>query len=137
MSRRNNFYAVHAVLAIVLSTILTGCSDVVHTFYLDAASAQSGIAKGWVPACLPPGASEISETHDLDLNTGHGSFTFSQADAQQLRGKLKEYNADQKLRTAASRSKYENLGFQFYSYGEFDLAVDWKTRKAEFWLSRP
>lgn len=127
---------VRLFIATVVGTILTSCSDAVHTFYSDAASAQNGISRGWVPRCLPPGASEIEETHDLDLNTGHGSFIFLDSDTKQLRKKLKVYTVDQKLRSAISRPEYEKLGFQFYSYADFDLAVHWKTCKAEFWLTR-
>jgi hypothetical protein len=105
-------------------------------YYSDASSAQNGIAKAWIPGCLPTSASEIEETHNLDLNTGHGSFTFSDSDAEQLRKTLKEYTADQKLRGGTSRPGYEKLGFEFYTYADFDLAVNWKPCKVEFWLTK-
>ena len=59
--------------------ILLGCfrAEVIQSKHNSTAAAQDTIARGWIPNCLPPGTFAIEETHNLDLNTGEGSFSFT------------------------------------------------------------
>jgi hypothetical protein len=81
-----------------------------------AAARQSGIIdRGWVPEFLPTDSTNISETHDLDTNTGTGSFKFPAADldafkaqASQLAGaEVKEVSTITQVIYARDRSRFE------------------------------
>jgi hypothetical protein len=49
---------------------------------------QHAIAKGWVPAILPPSAYDIAETHDPDSPDIFGMFKYGEADEAMLFSKL-------------------------------------------------
>ena len=49
---------------------------------------QKAIAKGWVPAILPPSAYEIAETHDPESPDVFGMFKYKEADEAVLFSKL-------------------------------------------------
>lgn len=52
--------------------------DIKTARYADAEEARQDGAfnRGWVPALLPEGAVNITDVHDLDSNSGTGSFRF-------------------------------------------------------------
>ena len=62
-----------------------------HASYTTAAAARAdgGVGRGWLPEELPDSAFSISEFHNLDTNTGGGSFSFAASDADSIRAKLK------------------------------------------------
>ena len=122
------------VILLACALLLLGC-DNMHSKHNSSTAAQDTIARGWIPNCLPPGAFAIEETHNLDLNTGEGSFSFTESDLDHLRSKLTPYKPDLPLRIRANRDRHEKRGYQFYSFENFDLAINWQTRHAHFWLA--
>ena len=54
----------------ILSLLLAGCDEQIDETYTTYADAQSAgaIKRGWVPAFVPPSATNIVESHDLDTN---------------------------------------------------------------------
>lgn len=93
------------------------------------------MGRGWIPAVLPESAVDIRESHNLDTNAGHGTFAFGAMDAESFKARLVPVPADRLVR-AKSREALERSGYAFYSYDDFDIAVNWKDRKAQFWLGR-
>lgn len=70
-------------IIILLSSLMFGCTnDIVTTKFIDLQHAQTEHAfeRGWLPPILPPSTKNIIEINNLDLNVGHGSFTFSPTD---------------------------------------------------------
>lgn len=57
---------------------ITSCVDldVVSRNYATLEDAQEDITKGWIPPTLPKTTYDISDSHNLDLNTGEGTFRF-------------------------------------------------------------
>jgi hypothetical protein len=81
-----------------------------------AEARQSGIIeRGWVPELLPAGSTDITEIHDLDANTGTGTFRFPSADldafkaqARQLAGaEVNEVSTITHVVYARDRSRFE------------------------------
>jgi len=118
------------------SILLAGCGDTVERSYPTLATAKQGIEKGWIPSILPVSTVQIQESHDLDANTGHGTFVFGAEDAAQFKSALTPLPADEQIRRVhISRERMERDGYSFYSHGDFYLAVDWSSRRGEFWLA--
>ena len=86
-----------------------------HYANLPAARQSGIIERGWVPEFLPAGSKDISETHDLDTNTGTGTFRFPSADldafkaqARQLAGaEVNEVSTLTHVVYARDRSRFE------------------------------
>jgi hypothetical protein len=118
---------------VLAGAMLTGCSDVIRTEYATRAAAAEIIQKGWVPSVIPESAAEIREWHDLDTNTGHVTFRFSQDDAASFQAALVEH-ATRNPATSVSHEKYRRSAYSFYRYDYFVLAIDWTHCMGEFWL---
>lgn len=119
---------------IVLASLLSACTDdVLSSSHATRVDAADTIGRGWVPAVLPKSATDIRETHNLDSNVGHGSFQFSAADMQSFQAALAPAPGSRPVR-AKSREKLEGSGYAFYTYEDFDIAVNWEDRKGQFWL---
>ena len=86
-----------------------------HYANLPAARQCGIIDRGWVPEFLPADSTNISETHDLDTNTGTGSFKFPaatldafKAQARQLPGaEVKEVSTITQVIYTRDRSRFE------------------------------
>jgi len=86
-----------------------------HYANLPAALQSSIIERGWVPELLPAGSKDITEIHDLDTNTGTGTFRFPSADldafkaqARQLAGaEVKEVSTITQVIYTRDRSRFE------------------------------
>ena len=86
-----------------------------HYANLPAARQSGEIERGWVPELLPSGSTDISETHNLDANTGTGTFKFPSADldafkvqARQLAGaEVKEVSTITYVVYSQDRSRFE------------------------------
>jgi len=129
MSSRNFIPA----LAVLVAS-LCGCfGDVLSSSHATRAEAADTIGRGWVPSILPESATDIRESHNLDTNVGHGTFAFGAADAHSFRAALVPVSANRSAR-ARSREALENSGYVFYSHEDFDIAVNWKDRRGQFWL---
>ena len=107
-----------------------------HASYASAAAARANgaVGRGWLPEELPDSAFSISESHNLDTNTGGGSFSFGAADADSFRAKLQAASpAD--LQRWRDPNKLQKGGYSFYAVPEFVLAVNWQTRHVHFLLA--
>jgi hypothetical protein len=86
-----------------------------HYANLPAARQSGIIERGWVPEFLPAGSKDITEIHNLDTNTGTGTFRFPSADldafkaqARQLAGaEVKEVSTITHVVYARDRSRFE------------------------------
>jgi hypothetical protein len=86
-----------------------------HYANLPAARQSGIIERGWVPEFLPAGSKDITEIHNLDTNTGTGTFRFPSADldafkaqARQLAGaEVKEVSTITHVVYACDRSRFE------------------------------
>jgi hypothetical protein len=82
---------------------------------LPAARLAGEIERGWVPEFLPAGSTDISETHNLDTNTGTGTFRFPSADLvafkdqarQQASAEVKEVSTVTYVVYSRDRSRFE------------------------------
>ena len=91
--------------------------DIQSSHYANlAAASQSGIIeRGWVPELLPTGSTDILETHNLDTNTGTGTFRFPSADLvafkdqarQQASAEVKEVSTVTYVVYSGDRSRFE------------------------------
>jgi len=55
-------------------------SEQIIASYPTLAAAQEDIQNGWIPPILPPSTYAIHDSHNLDVNTGDGSFSFDPKD---------------------------------------------------------
>lgn len=123
-----------AFLFFAVWLLLLGCSDDLRSSHENRMAAEEAIKGGWIPAVLPESATAIQESHNLDLNTGYGTFRFSRKDAQLFRDALSPFKPAETSWLPVSKARYEKRGFHFYSHGEFIVAVNWKDSRSEFWL---
>ena len=90
-------------------------SKISHHANLVAVRKAGVIEQGWVPEILPAGSNDITEIHDLDANTGTGTFRFPSADldafkaqARQLAGaEVKEVSTITYVVYSRDRSRFE------------------------------
>jgi hypothetical protein len=73
-------------IVVMSSFLLTSCSDLdtVSRSYVNLAQAREDIDKGWIPSILPASTYFINDSHDLDINIGHGTFRFNPTDIAAL-----------------------------------------------------
>jgi len=120
---------------IVLSLALVGCKEEVRRSYSTIVDAKPEVEKGWIPRVLPASTVEIHESHNLDLNTGQGTFSFGQADMEQFKKSLTAIGENESLRVAEiNRARLKQEGFNLYQYQDFYLAVNWTQCRGQFWL---
>ena len=70
------------VFLIFAAALASGCTnDVLDASYqtTSAAVAAGAVKRGWIPAWVPAGATDLREVHDLDTNQSALSFTSPQA----------------------------------------------------------
>jgi len=115
---------------------LTACDDTVRASYptAEAARADGAIRRGLLPASLPDSAFEIASSHDVDTNTGGGSFRFAARDADSFRARLHPLSAAQLQSLAGGHARLQRDGWTFYTAPGFWLAVNWQTCHVQFWL---
>ena len=116
--------------------LLIACSDTVRTSYRTAADARAdgAVLRGWLPQELPNSAFAIAESHDLDLNTGNGSFRFEDKDADSFRAKLQPAPA-RDVQQFRNPEGLQRDGYTFHVVSRFVLAVNWQTRHVRFVLN--
>lgn len=108
----------------------------VESNHATLADAKPDIERGWIPPILPASAVQIREWHDLDTNSGHGSFAFGDEGAAEFQGSLIPLPPGEPIRRVRiPREKMAREGYSFYSHGDFYFAVDWSRRRGEFWLA--
>lgn len=108
------------IITILLSSLILSCSDDrVTTKFTDLqhAKAEHAFERGWLPPILPPSTKNIIEINNLDLNRGHGSFTFSPTDLNYFSAQgaipIKMNNAAQ-----GKKKEMQDQGFQFLVYAQ-------------------
>jgi hypothetical protein len=137
--RRTRFIAasVGSLSLAATALLFASCEEVMRASYPTAAAAQAdgAIERGWLPPTLPASAFAIAESHDLDTNTGGGSFRFDPRDAASFRAKLEGMPSSPPPSGAGDdHVRLRDKGYSFYSEPGFGLAVNWQTHHAEFWL---
>lgn len=72
------------VLPVGLFLHLASCSEKQESYYPNYADAvrDGAVNRGWIPAFVPPSASEIHEAHDLDTNVQRLRFRVPPSDAR-------------------------------------------------------
>lgn len=127
-------FRIHLLAIILAVTSLGGCTnDVVSSSHSTRTGAADIVDRGWIPAVLPNSSKDIRESHNLDTNVGHGTFVFGPADEQSFKAALLPIPAGHPVR-GRSRGALERSGYLLYSYGDFEIAVNWADHKGEFWL---
>ena len=100
------------------------------------ADAADIIDRGWIPTILPESSTDIRESHNVDTNRGHGTFVFGPDDIAEFRSSLRAVAPTESLlRSLIPREEFEQRGYVFYRYEDFDIAVHWQTRRGQFWLT--
>jgi hypothetical protein len=124
-------------LVISLAFLLAACDEMSRSHYASANEARRDAAnQAFIPSALPDSAFDISEEHDLDTNTGEGSFRFAPVDTGFLRAHLQSLPAStQSWGRIFDRAKYERQGFEFCRFEKFCIAVNWSTCEAHFWFN--
>lgn len=123
------------LLLLSVGILLSSCSDEISSRYPDKAEAmkQGGLVeKGWMPEELPDTARDISESHDLDVNTGAGSFTCDIKELASYRIKMQDFRLgdDQVKKTPWLRERKGS--WEFFKVRNFVIGVESKTGEG-FW----
>jgi len=129
---------VFRILVILCLLLLASCDEMGGPFHMGSrfanrADAEETIAKGWIPKAIPPEASEISEEHELDSNTGHGGFRFSETDAVQLRRDLVRVIEEPNTCKVPWKEMLAD-GHEWFKTEYFLVAVNWENSWASFWI---
>ena len=124
-------------LLLVSLILLTACDETMRMSYPTAAAARADAAvqRGWLPKELPNSATNISEAHDLDTNTGGGSFQFGAADVDSFRAQLRPASDELVNQHFRHADPFRDQGYRFYEVSRFVLAVHWQTRRVHFVLN--
>lgn len=154
----NPAFLLRALLAALLIASCAGCKnlDVVTESYatLDEARKAGAIERGWIPAGLPPGVTELREAHDLDSNRQWGLFLFPSAQAAELKTILSVEEVSVAgatvdiparvewwpllLRGPLDAEKIRSVGLRAYqsSDGVRLFLVNWEQGRAYYWTAR-
>lgn len=124
-------------LLVVGTLLLTGCDETIRMSYptTAAARAHGAVQRGWLPEELPDSATNISEVHDLDTNTGGGSFQFGATDVDTFRAQLRPASDELVNQHFRLADPFREQGYHFYEVSRFILAVHWPTRRVHFVLT--
>ena len=119
------------ILVFLFLGLLAAC-DTVSSSFGSRSDAEEIIRKGWLPESMPESASDIWETHDLDLNIGHGEFSFAASDALTFKSRL--VPAEEPSRCRIPWEELEGESREWYREGDFFLAVNWTDNDVKFWM---
>ncbi|MCX6889038.1 MAG: hypothetical protein NTU71_06355 [Verrucomicrobia bacterium] len=97
-----------------------------HYANLPAARQSGIIERGWVPEFLPAGSKDITEIHNLDTNTGTGTFRFPSAD-------LDAFKAQARQLTGAEVKEVSTITYVVYArdLSRFELVLTPDPQKAD------
>jgi hypothetical protein len=97
-----------------------------HYANLPAARQSGIIERGWVPEFLPAGSKDITEIHNLDTNTGTGTFRFPSAD-------LDAFKAQARQLAGAEVKEVSTITYVIYSrdLSRFELVLTPDPQKAD------
>lgn len=101
-------------------------TKVSHYANLPAARQSGIIERGWVPEFLPAGSKDITEIHNLDTNTGTGTFRFPSAD-------LDAFKAQARQLAGAEVKEVSTITYVVYSrdLSRFELVLTPDPQKAD------
>jgi hypothetical protein len=136
-----------AFVCVVAVLIWVSRFDIQENRYATYVEAREALDHGWLPTGLPRSATLIHEWHDLDTNRRFGSFRFDPGERSTLEPTLRRgvpaavrIDRDPSFATTVPRdpgeAELKNRGFEFYSDGDFALAINWDNGTAYFWNSR-
>ncbi len=113
-----------------------GSTSDIESRHATLTAAQRDIERGWIPRFLPASTVHIHETHDLDRNTGHGTFAFGAADAAAFRAALTELPSGEIIHSIdLPLARLKREGYLFYRQANFYLAIGWPRQRGGFWLA--
>jgi hypothetical protein len=100
---------------ILIAVLLTSCDSDVTTRFATVQEARSkgAFERGWLPPILPDSTRNITESNNLDVNIGDGSFQFSASDYVALTALLTPASPDVARRHWSSRT---TKGFSVFTY---------------------
>jgi hypothetical protein len=149
--------ALRCAVAGLLIAGAAACSDldVVTESYatLEEATKARAIERGWIPADLPPGTTDLREAHDLDSNRQWGLFMFPQGEADALRRLLQPDEVPLTgrtidipgriewwpvlLRGALDDEQIKSTGLRAYRSvrGDRLFLVNWQLGRAYYWAN--
>jgi hypothetical protein len=91
----------------------------------DSEAIKELVAKGWVPENIPKSSYDINECHDLDTNTGKGSFKFVIGREGDYLSKMKPFTAvdegDVRIRLGLTEA------WRVFRIGNFVIGVNFQT----------
>ena len=88
-------------MVVTVACVVAACSDWQESSFTSTAAAEAAgaVARGWLPAILPPGATTIREIHNLDSGFSYACFF---VDPRQL-GAVRELLQKEQAKTAGPR----------------------------------
>jgi hypothetical protein len=140
-------------VSIALAFALPACgdADIVTESYatLPEAISAGAVARGWMPAGLPPATRDLRLAHDLDTSRRWGLFNFEPSEAEALRARLgaelsvqgMECDPPRRiewwpvvLRGPLDQSQVQATGLRAYQARDGDLVflVNWNQHRAYY-----
>lgn len=124
------------IALLVLSAV--ACREDFETSYrtYHDAVADGAIARGWLPAWLPPTATDIVEWHNLDTNATFASFNYGSAATLTFLSKC-EPTSRRPLRSQPRSASWPRdwSDLQFYSCVEKTRFADGRVEVRETWVA--
>lgn len=123
------------ILLPAISIVLVSCSHEMSSQYLDKGEAMKKgglVEKGWMPEEIPDTARDISESHDLDVNTGTGSFTYDTNELADYRDKMKGFSLPEDQVKKMPWLGERKGAWEFFQLKDFLIGIEAKTGEG-FW----
>lgn len=124
------------IVILVLSTF--ACREDFETSYrtYHDALADGAITRGWLPAWLPPTATDIVEWHDLDTNATFASFDYGSAPTTTFLSTCEPTSRTPLPSQPRSASwPRDRSDLQFYSCAEKTRFADGRVEVREAWVA--
>ena len=99
---------------ILVALFLASCDEVTTRFAtVQEARSKGAFERGWLPPILPDSTRNITESNNLDVNIGDGSFQFSSSDYAAFTSLLTPASPDVAKR---HNSSHTTKGFAVFTY---------------------
>ena len=121
-----------------------GC-EIRESHYASSEQARGDHAfeRGWLPEQLGQGATNISESHDLDSNRGRASFDYSASVLEGLEKNCFKVPPNEKvtsplgwpkiIETQPTSAELSSHGVEAFHCGSFSVLLDTKNRTGFLW----
>lgn len=125
-------------IVLLIAFVVIACREDVESSYRTyrQAEADGAISRGWLPAWLPPTATEIREWHDLDTNATFASFIYGTAEPRKF---LATCHRTSPTPLPAQRRWRLNTGersrLQFYRCDEKTTFADGRAEARATWVA--